>query len=454
MPKNLLPAAVPMAFSRVRAGEIDVRRPSVPYALVREDGARSATIYIYGEIGCWGVTAASVAADLALVRDIDLLTVRISSYGGEAFEGVAIFNLLRSQPYRVEVVVDGIAASAASVIAMAGERITMAESAMMMIHDPWTVAWGNADALRKSAATLDKLKASLMAAYRYRAPEIDEARLSALLSEETWLSPAEAIALGLADEEVADDEAPVQPAPTASAEGLFRAHAETGERVVASLRAAVAARGKPTAAPAASADTPAPEAAQDPAREVPVAADATPAQGEVEAAAVEGAEPVAEPAAEAQETAPVVEAPAAPEAPVEAPQAAAAAPRAVVDPVAMAAVVREAGETEDMAIALLREGVSVEAAQARLATRREARAALEGARAAFARLGSISAADEAAILAATSAADARARIFDLLVGQEPEIDRRPTPAKDDAPQAAAPIDFDAAYRRRYGQTPA
>lgn len=443
-------SSVPMAFSRVRAGEIDVRRPSVPYALVREDGARSATIYIYGEIGCWGVTAASVAADLALVRDIDLLTVRISSYGGEAFEGVAIFNLLRSQPYRVEVVVDGIAASAASVIAMAGERITMAESAMMMIHDPWTVAWGNADALRKSAATLDKLKASLMAAYRYRAPEIDEARLSALLSEETWLSPAEAIDIGLADEEVADDEAPVQPAPTASAEGLFRAHAETGERVVASLRAAVAARGKPTVAPVASADAPAPEPAQDPAREVPAAADATPVQGEVEAAAVEGAEPVAE----AQEPAPAPEAPAAPEAPVEAPQAAAAAPRAVVDPVAMAAVVREAGEPEETAIALLREGVSIEAAQARLATRREARAALEGARAAFARLGSISAADEAAILAATSAADARARIFDLLVAQEPQIDRRPTPATDDAPKAAAPIDFDAAYRRRYGQTPA
>ena len=440
MPQTLPPtASAPMVFSRVRAGDLDVRRPSVPYALVREDGARRATLYVYGEIGFWGVTAASVAADLALVRDIDVLTVRISSYGGEAFEGLAIHNLLRAQPFVVEVVVDGIAASAASLIAMAGDRVVVAESAMIMIHDPWSFAIGGAQDLRKQADVLDKIKAALIAAYRRKAPDLDEERLSALLSEETWLSGAEAVALGLADAVVEDEEAPVAPAPSASAQGLFRACASVGDRVAASLRDAIAARaaaaGKPTVAPAAAVEAPAEPAPQDPGREDPAAVEPTPAEGAEETAAVEGAETPA------------------PEAAAEAPQASAAA-RVVIDPVAMAAVVREAGETEETAVALLREGVSIDVARARLTARREARACLESARAAFARLGSISAADEAEILSAPSVAEARAKIFDLLVAQEPQIDRRPIPAKDEPQANAPPIDFDAAYRCRYGQTPA
>lgn len=447
-----MPLCAPLAFSPARAGDLEVRRPSAPYALVREDGARRATLQIYGEIGFWGVTAASVAADLALVRDIDVLTVRISSYGGEAFEGLAIHNLLRAQPFQVEVVVDGIAASAASVIAAAGDRVLVPESAMIMIHDPWIYAVGNAEELRKQASILDKIKAALIAAYRRKAPDLDEERLAALLSEDTWLTGAEAVALGLADAVVADEAAPVQPAPTASAEGLFRARAAIGERVVASLQAAIAARGKPTAsghkdapvAPAASADAPAPEATQDPGREVPAAADGAPAQDAPEAAAVEGADapetPEETPAEAAPEAsadapapevpAPVAEAPAAPAAPAS-PEEPAPCPVETAEAAVAAGI--PAADAGRFAASLIASGATRAAIQARLAVRAEVGAIWSRALATVPHIRPA----EAEVLACATVADARKAILEAMAAGSAQIDPRPAPPAPAAEDQAA-----------------
>ena len=113
-------------------------------------------LLVYEQIGIdwWdgsGVTAATVAAAIKAAGQFDNITVRINSPGGSAFDGVAIFNLLRSQGKPITVFVDGIAASAASVIAMAGDTINIGVGAMLMIHNAMWGCFGDAPALRKAA---------------------------------------------------------------------------------------------------------------------------------------------------------------------------------------------------------------------------------------------------------------------------------------------------------------
>ena len=110
-----------------------------------------------------------------------------------------IYNVLRAHKAKVIVTIDGLAASIASVIAMAGESIIMPENAMMMIHDPAGLAMGTADDMLKMAEALGKIKTSLVAAYSTKA-NIDDAQIIDMMSEETWLTAAEAVEIGLADE--------------------------------------------------------------------------------------------------------------------------------------------------------------------------------------------------------------------------------------------------------------
>ncbi|MGE4297029.1 MAG: head maturation protease, ClpP-related [Desulfovibrionaceae bacterium] len=158
-------------------------------------------IYIYDIIGQdWlgqGVSAAQFVRDL---QDITASTIRlcINSPGGLVWEGVAIYNALRRHPARVEVHVDGLAASIASLIAMAGDTITMAANAMMMIHNPWACCCGDARDMREYADFLDKIRGQLAETYAARSgkPVSD---IVAMLDAETWLTAAEAVELGLAD---------------------------------------------------------------------------------------------------------------------------------------------------------------------------------------------------------------------------------------------------------------
>lgn len=174
-------------------------------AEIKEGDAR---LYIYGDIGesWWGdSTSASDVKDFLDDFDGDQLHVHINSLGGDVFDGIAIHNQLKNHEAEIIVHIDGIAASAASVIAMAGDKIKMPATAMMMIHQAWTIALGNANDFRKMAEDLDKIGSSLIAAYEPRFVGTTE-ELKQLLDDETFLTAAEAVSLGLADEEVEEAE--------------------------------------------------------------------------------------------------------------------------------------------------------------------------------------------------------------------------------------------------------
>ncbi|MFJ3037720.1 head maturation protease, ClpP-related [Streptomyces tendae] len=160
-----------------------------------------AEVMLYDEIGGWfGSTADELIAELRQVT-APRMRVRVNSPGGSVFEGIAIANALRSHPANVTVQVDGIAASIASVIAMAGDRVEMAPNSMMMIHDASGMAWGNAQDMEEMAELLDLISDNIADAYAQRAGGTrDEWR--ARMRSETWYLPEDAVANGLADEAV------------------------------------------------------------------------------------------------------------------------------------------------------------------------------------------------------------------------------------------------------------
>jgi ATP-dependent Clp endopeptidase proteolytic subunit ClpP len=170
---------------------------------VRAAGARRAEVLIHEAIGeNWygdGLTAKRFNRDLAALGELDEILVRINSPGGAVFDGVAIYNTLKGHKAKVDVLVEGLAASIASVIAMAGDTIRVGHGAMFMIHNPWTIAMGDADDMRETADMLDKVGESLIDIYHTRTG-IDDKELRKLLDAETWLTASEAVAQGFADE--------------------------------------------------------------------------------------------------------------------------------------------------------------------------------------------------------------------------------------------------------------
>tara|TARA_Y100000401_G_C8315177_1_gene222011 strand:+ start:483 stop:1151 length:669 start_codon:yes stop_codon:yes gene_type:complete len=167
-------------------------------------------IYVYGTIG-YDVDAEYMR--LALEDSSDDIELRLNSGGGDVFDGQAIYNLLldykKRKGKKVRVVVDALAASIASVIAMAGDEVLMASNALMMIHNPWTPqATGESKDLRDTADVLDKVRETILTVYEGRTG-IDRDMLGDMMDEETWLSAAEAISFGFADSVIEPSEAPV-----------------------------------------------------------------------------------------------------------------------------------------------------------------------------------------------------------------------------------------------------
>lgn len=157
-----------------------------------------AVVDIFDEIGYWGVVASEFQRELNAITATEI-TLNLNSPGGEIFEGIAIYNALRSHPAAVTVRVSSLAASIASVIAQAGDTIIMQPGAQMMIHEASGLEWGNAAALRKMADLLDKQSDNIASVYAERAggtPEDWRARMQT----ETWYTAEEAVAAGLADE--------------------------------------------------------------------------------------------------------------------------------------------------------------------------------------------------------------------------------------------------------------
>ncbi len=160
-----------------------------------------ATIRLYGPIdswgGWWGISASDVSDVLdALPESVTQIILRINSPGGEVFEAMSILNMLRAHKASVLGVVDGLAASAGSVIAVGCDETVMSPGTQMMIHSPSTIVWGNAHEMRKEADVLDSVEESIISIYRDKA---GESAWGELLAAETWYTAEGAVEVGLAD---------------------------------------------------------------------------------------------------------------------------------------------------------------------------------------------------------------------------------------------------------------
>lgn len=175
------------------------------FAFKNVDSEADAELSLHDEIGFWGTRAKDFHAALKSIKG-SKLAVHINSPGGNVVDGYAIYNMLRAFKGDVTVVVDGIAASIASVIAMAGKTIKMPENALMFIHDPLVAAMGNAEELKKTAADLEKLKDGILSIYEARSGS-DRAKISKMMSEETLLTAKEAKLLGFCDEVMPENKA-------------------------------------------------------------------------------------------------------------------------------------------------------------------------------------------------------------------------------------------------------
>jgi ATP-dependent Clp protease protease subunit len=210
-----------------------------------------AELYLYGDIieddYVWDktkqyISSKKVREQLDNLDGEDLL-IHINSFGGMTFEGVAIFNLLMDYPGNVDVQIDGIAASAASIVAMAGKTIKGRTNTMLMIHKGWTWARGNADELRKVADMLEKIDAAADETYMKKFNGTKE-ELLALIGNETYLTAEEALEKGFYDEVIEASEGDPKPEASANPEepvkplSLFELHRINKEKQEAARKAA------------------------------------------------------------------------------------------------------------------------------------------------------------------------------------------------------------------------
>lgn len=194
------------------------------YRITNAAAPDEAEVMLYDEIGGWyGATADQFIADLRGVTAPNL-RVRINSPGGSVFEGIAIANALRSHPGNVVVQVDSVAASIASVIAMAGDRVEMAPNSMIMIHEAAGVCLGNAEDMEEMAQLLALISDNIADAYVAKAGGTREQWREAMRAE-SWYLPEDAVAAGLADEALAVPKKgePVEPAPGEEEPDMARA---------------------------------------------------------------------------------------------------------------------------------------------------------------------------------------------------------------------------------------
>ena len=181
--------------------ELAQQLPSIPKKIEAVKKDDSTEIIIYGDIGenWWGDSISASDID-AILTDITTphINVRINSPGGDAFDGITIYNRLKNHQASVKIFVDGYACSAASIIAMAGDEIVMNEGSMMMIHRASTFEWGNANCMEKQAELLRKLDGSLVGIYAKQATELTTDEIEQLVDNETWFTADEAVEMGFA----------------------------------------------------------------------------------------------------------------------------------------------------------------------------------------------------------------------------------------------------------------
>lgn len=209
------PAITPEVLAGVQAALTARERPGAPprpegqqpnLRIVMHDGDTADELRIYDAIGgWWGITADEVADLLDQLGNDRALTVRINSPGGDVFEATAIYNLLQARRGQVDVVVDGLAASAASFISMAGDTVTMGRGTQFMIHDALGFTIGNAGDHRLMADLLDRVSDEIAGIYAARAGSAT-ATWRERMRAETWYSGPEAVEAGLADRHADSDD--------------------------------------------------------------------------------------------------------------------------------------------------------------------------------------------------------------------------------------------------------
>lgn len=194
------------------------KTPNKYFQLVN-DGT-SADLYIFGDICAWPWEPQGEQSGASIVRqlkelDVDEIKVHINSYGGDVAEGLAIYNVLREHKAQVVTICDGFACSAASVVFMAGDKRVMQPASLLMIHNAWTIAMGNAEELRKTADDIETITQASVEAYK-KVATISEDEIKALMDAETWILPKDAVDYGFAtdidDEDDDDDDEPKQSA--------------------------------------------------------------------------------------------------------------------------------------------------------------------------------------------------------------------------------------------------
>ena len=167
-----------------------------------EGGAEMRTLFLNGEISDETWFGDEVTPEIfrsELEAGVGPINVWIDSPGGDVFAAAQIYNMLMDYPHDVTVMIDGLAASAASVIAMAGTKVQMSPVAMMMIHNPATIAIGDSEEMKKAIKMLDEVKESIMNAYEIKTG-LSRDKISKLMDAESWFNAKKAVELGFADE--------------------------------------------------------------------------------------------------------------------------------------------------------------------------------------------------------------------------------------------------------------
>ena len=167
------------------------------YRIANKASTTKVDVYLYDEIGVFGTTADDLIRELKDIRATRIV-VHISSQGGDIFDGIAIYNALRTHSSPVITKVDALAASIAAVIAQAGDIRLMVTGSQMMIHDAWGIGMGSANHMREYADILDKQTENIAGIYAERSGG-DKNHFLSLMKAETWMTPNEAVAEGLAD---------------------------------------------------------------------------------------------------------------------------------------------------------------------------------------------------------------------------------------------------------------
>lgn len=201
---------------------------------VEEDYIVDVFDFIGSDFWAEGVTPRGFAAMLAKAGNAKRIVVRVNSPGGDVADGTTIYNLLRSEERTVRIEVQGLAASMASVIAMAGDEVVMAEGSLFMIHNPWSFAIGDAKEMEKTAELLDKIKSNMLDIYMRRA-NVSREKVAEMMDDETWMTPVEAVKYGFADSVIGADAEAVAALPSDRAFATLRRYAKTPSQLLSQL---------------------------------------------------------------------------------------------------------------------------------------------------------------------------------------------------------------------------